>query len=628
MKKIALVFALAVFVPSLLLAWLAVRSLSDQKIVFERQQTLLYQGACSSLVKDILDFMSDRQGEFSRLVETLLVNQDPLDVAVHFDEKIMSSWPLANVGFAVSLEGNVLSPPLLARSETKRFRLENDLFLSNQETVEVYWNSPKGVIPISKNDDAPTGRETHDAKDGSKEPGGKGAEKFRKVTPQKDSEPDTKQVSRVTSSEAEFRQLIGDGSEGVIGRFLQNRLKLLMWYRSPHNRNLVFGAQLNLPALVSDLANLLKVDGSLQSEICVAILDDNGKPAAKSNANFEADWKRPFVSAEIGEVLPHWEVAAYLINPAALSRAGRTLAFTLGLLVVLLLVAIVVGGGLIVADLRRQLMLARQKTDFVSNVSHELKTPLTSIRMFSELLAENRVTDESKRRSYLNIITTEVARLTRLINNVLDFARMERGEKQYQFRQSDLIHLLRDTIESYRPQLESAGFQLKCALPSVAMFIHADGDAIAQVLVNLLSNAEKYSSDRKEIEVTVSASNDSASKSATDPRRIGMPSQAENAGVVSTSSTGSGSMLKLKTNSIVEVKVLDRGMGVPAGCEEKIFEQFFRANDSLNSGIQGSGLGLTLARQVARAHGGDLTYQARERGGSCFALRLPLVADS
>src|SRR6185503_11483266 len=109
------------------------------------------------------------------------------------------------------------------------------------------------------------------------------------------------------------------------------------------------------------------------------------------------------------------------------------------------------GSWLIVLDLRRQLTLARQKTDFVSNVSHELKTPLTSIRMFSEMLSDDRVEDPAKRRHFLGIISAEAARLTRLINNVLDFARLERGEKNYQFAACDFAGLARETVESYRP---------------------------------------------------------------------------------------------------------------------------------------------------------------------------------
>jgi signal transduction histidine kinase len=583
MKKVALVFILAVFVPSLVLAWLAIRSLSDQRIVLERQRTLLYQGVCSGLVKDIDEFLAGRQKEFGRQVETMLAGRDPQDAAGHFDEEILKLWPLAEVGFAVSLDGHVLSPLLLARPEARRFRMENDLFLSNQESVEIYWPSAKGGAKSGTKSEIPS---PDDTKAEFKEPGGKEPEKVRKVSPQKDTEAEGKAVSQISAAPAEFRQLVGDASEGIMARFLQNRLKLLLWYRSPRHPQLIFGAQLNLAGLVeSGLRDLVKVTGSLQNEICVALLDDNGRLIARSHPEFDADWKHPFVSTEIGETLPHWEVAAYLLNPALLNQSGKTLTLTLGSLVGLLLVAIGVGGGLLVADLKRQLTLARQKTDFVSNVSHELKTPLTSIRMFSELLAEGRVTDEAKRRSYFAIITTEVARLTRLINNVLDFARMERGEKKFHLENCDLVALTRETITAYHPHLEANGFRFSCEVPAQTCNVLGDRDALAQILVNLLSNAEKYSGEKKEITLAIEESK----------RWLGF----------------------------VEVRIMDRGIGVPPGCEEKIFAQFYRAHDSLSSGIQGSGLGLTLARQIARVHGGDVTYQSRDGGGSCFVLSLP-----
>jgi signal transduction histidine kinase len=296
------------------------------------------------------------------------------------------------------------------------------------------------------------------------------------------------------------------------------------------------------------------------------------------------------VATEIGESLPHWEVAVYLLNPAKLSQSASTLKWTLGLLIAVLLLAIAVGSWLIVTDLNRQLTLARQKTDFVSNVSHELKTPLTSIRMFSELLAEGRVTDAAKQRSYLNIITSEAARLGRLINNVLDFSRLERGEKKYHLERCELTALARETVDSYRPHLEANGFKLEVRWPAAPVFVNGDRDALAQVIVNLLSNAEKYATSRKEVTAEVERQ--------ADP----LP--------------------------YAEVRVLDRGPGVPPGCEEKIFEKFYRAHDSLGSGVPGSGLGLTLARQIARTHGGEVVYQPRPGGGSCFSLRLPLLTES
>jgi signal transduction histidine kinase len=251
-----------------------------------------------------------------------------------------------------------------------------------------------------------------------------------------------------------------------------------------------------------------------------------------------------------------------------------------------LVLAIGVGSLLIVASLGTELKLARQKTDFVSNVSHELKTPLTSIRMFSELLSDGRVTEPAKQRSYLNIITAEAARLTRLINNVLDFSRMESGEKKYNFQPCDLAEIARNAEQTFRPHLETNGFKFECALPDAPIPIRGDSDALSQIIVNLLSNAEKYSNGLKEISMQVSR--------------------------------------KESPLPYIEIKVLDRGPGVRRDCVEKIFEKFYRAHDSLGSGIQGSGLGLTIARQIARAHGGDVVYEPREGGGSCFSLRLPI----
>ncbi len=593
MKRVALVFVLAVFVPSLALAWLAVRSLRDQQFVLERQRSLLYQGVADSVAKEAANLLAEHQREFARQVEALLADNKPIDIASSFDERLRKDWPLADVGFTVSLDGQVYSPNLFDRPEARRFRLENDKFLCSRESVEVYWNSPKGTINLSQLDEKESSAAqwaNAQANSSSFAKNTKDQKLLRNVEPQQVQQA-LQPYSKVAPAEAEFRQLIGDSTEGTLARFLQNKLNLMFWYRSPRDPRLVFGALINLPRLAETLQSVVKVDSeSLYNNICVALLDDSAHPVARTTVNFEPKWKHPFVATEVGEALPHWEIAVYLLNPARLSQSAQTLKLTLGLLIAVLVLAIGVGGWLIVMDLKRQLTLARQKTDFVSNVSHELKTPLTSIRMFSELLADGRVLEKEKQRSYLNIITAETARLTRLINNVLDFSRIERGEKKYNFAKCNVVGVVLETVETYRPHLEANGFKLECDLPASPFFVNGDRDALAQIVVNLLSNAEKYSNDRKEVRVEA--------------------------------------RLRSQPLPHLEVRVLDRGLGVPQGCEEKIFEQFYRAHDSLSSGIQGSGLGLTLARQIARAHGGDVVCEPREGGGTCFTLRLPAAPVS
>src|SRR5215213_10763131 len=152
MRKVALVFVLAVFAPSLVLAWLAVRSARDQQIVVAQQQTLLYQGVADAVAKSVVDFVGEKQHEFAQIVETLRRDHSSSDLSAHFDSLLVRSFPSAEVGFTVSADGNVLSPSLFDRPEARQFRLNNDRFLGSCESVAVYWNSPKGAVNLSKLD--------------------------------------------------------------------------------------------------------------------------------------------------------------------------------------------------------------------------------------------------------------------------------------------------------------------------------------------------------------------------------------------------------------------------------------------------------------------------------------------
>ena len=599
MKKVALVFILAVFLPSLVLAWLAGRSLRDQQFVLERQQSLLYQGVADSLSRAAGSFLADRQHDFAQQVETLLAGRRAGDLARSFDDQLRTNWPLAAVGFVVTLNGDILSPSPTSSPAALQFCTDNSKFLANRESAEVFWNSlnqakPNGLAAYAAAPNASPGAEKNDPARNDLGKGNYGGKStIRSVVPQQQlnatpKEADQGQYSKVAASEAEFRQIIGDATEGNVARFLENKLHVLLWYRPPSDPKFVFGAQLSMPNLQAGLQPIVReMDTAFQDDIVVALLDDHTRPVALSQPGFSGQWKHPFVATEIGEALPHWEVAVYLLHPARLSESVRSLKLTVGLLITLLLLAITAGSWLIVTDLNRQLTLARQKTDFVSNVSHELKTPLTSIRMFSEMLAEGRVADPAKQRTYLNIISAESARLSRLINNVLDFSRSDRGLKKYELKPSDLAAIARETVATYRPHLESLGFEIATHGLEQLAPVQGDRDALAQVIVNLLSNAEKYSGDARSIRVSL------------EPSVAGSPE--------------------------IALSIQDRGPSVPRGCEEKIFEQFFRAHDSLSSGIPGSGLGLTLARQIARAHGGDVTYRPRPDGGSCFTLGMPLA---
>src|SRR5262245_17203147 len=152
MKKVALVFALAVIAPSLVLAWLAVRSLRDQEYIADRQQAVLYQSLSDAQARAIAQHLDRAQRAFSYQVEGFLKSAAPREMATRFDASLRDAWQLAEIGFAVSLDGQVLEPSLLSRSQARKFRVENDRFLCGVESVEVYCNSPKGPISLAKLD--------------------------------------------------------------------------------------------------------------------------------------------------------------------------------------------------------------------------------------------------------------------------------------------------------------------------------------------------------------------------------------------------------------------------------------------------------------------------------------------
>jgi two-component system phosphate regulon sensor histidine kinase PhoR len=245
--------------------------------------------------------------------------------------------------------------------------------------------------------------------------------------------------------------------------------------------------------------------------------------------------------------------------------------------------AILAGGSLLLWQARRSEEEAAQKISFVANVSHEFKTPLTTIRLYSELLEQGRVRDAKQGGDYLRTIGRETERLARLVNNALDFSRLEQGQKKYARERLDLVAAVTRLTETHAPRIAEAGMVLKHELPANSIHVITDRDAVEQIVLNLLDNACKYASAGGEVVVSVTA----------------IPSGG------------------------VELRVADRGPGVPTEQSDKIFEKFHRVNDALTVEKTGAGLGLSIARQLARGLGGDLYYEPRMGGGSEFVLKLP-----
>lgn len=378
-----------------------------------------------------------------------------------------------------------------------------------------------------------------------------------------------------------FSEITAKSREGIIPRFIDNKLSLLFWKKFLDGN--IAGCMINMAGLKERIIGVLP--DVYSSARILTVIDDEGKPLIEPVSGKPLSyWRKPFVSFEIGQLLPRWEVAAYITDPKTLTSQAQFTASITALLIFILCISIISGGIVVLRSVYTQVKLAQQKTTFVSNVSHELKTPLTSIRMFAEMLKNNKEVDPEKTDKYLGIVVSETERLTRLINNVLDFSRMENGKKNYEMKDLDITAVIKDVLGSQRIRLEQNGFMVKLTCPDKALFVRADAEAIKQALINLFSNAEKYSEGTKEIEAEVSAG----------PKKV-----------------------------IIDVR--DRGIGIRAADAKNIFNDFYRADDRLTAKVKGTGLGLTITRRIINDHSGEIVYLSREGGGSVFRIQLPLV---
>lgn len=282
-----------------------------------------------------------------------------------------------------------------------------------------------------------------------------------------------------------------------------------------------------------------------------------------------------------GPVFPRWQLAAGYSGLTIAELARRNFATNLlldGMTLALLLAGIL----LTLRAATREVRLAQAKSSFVSNVSHELKTPLSLIRLFAEILELGRATSKEKEHQYHRIIHRESRRLTQLINNILDFSKIEAGRKQYQLATCNVGSIVEDVVSTYEYQITSSGFELTTQIDSQLPPARVDADAIAQAVLNLLNNALKYSSDVKKIEVRV-----------------------------------------LSRDGQIAIEVADQGIGIPRSEHEKIFDKFYRVNNDLIHTARGTGLGLALVKHIVEAHRGNIVVDSTPEKGSRFTILLP-----
>jgi signal transduction histidine kinase len=241
------------------------------------------------------------------------------------------------------------------------------------------------------------------------------------------------------------------------------------------------------------------------------------------------------------------------------------------------------GAYLLWRDVRREVSMAEMRSQFVSSVSHELKTPLTAIRMFAETMRLGRSKDPKAHAEYLDTIVNESQRLTRLLNNVLDFSKIEQGKRIYHLEQASLYEIIQSAARAMEYPLSQQGFSLEVKTENGLPDVNVDKDAIEQALLNLLHNAMKYSGESRDI----------------------------------------GLHLQKKDGHAV-IQVVDRGIGIDPQEQKKILDKFYRVPSPENERIVGTGLGLALVSHIVEAHKGRLEIESTLGKGSSFSIYLPL----
>jgi len=249
----------------------------------------------------------------------------------------------------------------------------------------------------------------------------------------------------------------------------------------------------------------------------------------------------------------------------------------------LVLCATLFGAYFLWRDVGRELRMAEMRSQFIASVSHELKTPLTAIRIFAETLRMDRLKDSQAKTEYLDTIVNESHRLTRLLNNVLDFSKIEKGKRTYRKEPAYLSEIVNAAVQATQYPLKQQDFHLNVHLEEELPDISVDRDAIGQAILNLLSNAMKYSGESRRIDLRVR-------------KRAG--------------------------HAVIEVS--DQGIGIDPVQQKRIFEKFYRVPSEENQRIPGTGLGLALVFHIVKAHDGHIEVRSVLGKGSTFSIHLPL----
>ena len=344
------------------------------------------------------------------------------------------------------------------------------------------------------------------------------------------------------------------------------------------------GVRLNERFVNDDLiaGSIQAVGATHTSFMTITVSDENGRVLYSNGSPQNTD----LLETNFDRPLSSWKARVGLKNTNLDQLARNGFLHSFGATVLVLLVLL---GGIVltVRATDREARLAQAKSDFVANVSHELKTPLSLLSLFSEILELGRVKNEEKKIEYYRIMRHESLRLNKIIDNILDFSKIEAGRKTYNFEEGDVGEVIEKVLSSYRYQIVNSGFDIHTNMQPDLPPVLIDREAMSQAISNLVDNAIKYSRDVKQLSITTKTSG-------TD----------------------------------LSIEMADRGIGIPRAEQAKVFEKFYRVGNGLVHDVKGSGLGLSLVKHIIEAHKGTISVESDVDKGTRFTIRLPLASSA
>ncbi len=573
--KLIIIFLLIVLLPLALLVWLGLRVANYEQKETQRQFEQLLQNRLSDIDQNIINFLEQRQRELQQLTKTS--NYDIASL-----RNIVRDNPIITQMFYLDQEGNLQYPTqtnTLNKAETTFLERAREIFASNKLMEQ----------SIVNDNDNPTLSDSSSYMVAKKRAPQKPQTRFFYAESQKDETENTEEsYSLGFSNQMPNRQKMAtlDQSQGWYVWYWSTALHLMYWQKLPSGQ--IIGAELDNVRLASDIIGILPAtQSSAKSTIegCIRLTNPLGDSLYQWGPHNPEIYEQPLTSKTLSYPLNLWQLD-YYFPIAQLLGTQKSLAFNIIAALAVLTIALISLAIFFYRESCRDIRQASQRVSFVNQVSHELKTPLTNIRMYAELMEGTLSDEDEKSKKHLNIVVSESQRLSRLIGNILNFSRKERNKLTIHRSNGTIDDVIKVVMDHFKPSFDTHDIEIHADL-NATQLVSFDHDALEQILGNLFNNVEKYAKQGKVMHISSRQDHESTT-----------------------------------------MKIWDHGPGIPSRKAEKIFAPFFRISDKIQEGASGTGIGLTIAQELARMHSGDLKL-LESKTGALFqvTLKTPIAKE-